>query len=167
MTLGFRNARWLGVSLAIIAADQITKLVVEHYTPKDFLRVVIPGFFNLVHRHNPGVAFGLLAENGSPWLTSALVAFSCLAVVLLGWLLLTGRAGGPRSCVGLALIVGGAAGNVVDRLMHGSVIDFLEFYFRGFHWPAFNVADSAIVVGAGLVILELLLDRRHHLKAEG
>jgi signal peptidase II len=158
--------RWLWISLAVIGADQLTKFAVEHHTPKDFLRAVIPGFFNLVHRHNPGVAFGLLADSAAPWLGPALIGFSCLAVVLLAWLLASGHAGGARGAVGIALIIGGAAGNVVDRLLHGSVIDFLEFYVGSFHWPAFNVADSAIVVGAGLVILELVFDHRHERKAE-
>jgi signal peptidase II len=158
--------RWLWVSLAVIAADQLTKFAVEHHTPKDFVQAVIPGFFNLVHRHNPGVAFGMLADSGARWLGPALIGFSCLAVALLAWLLASGHAGGARGAVGVTLIIGGAAGNVVDRLLHGSVIDFLEFYLGSFHWPAFNVADSAIVIGAGLVILELVFDHRHESKAE-
>ena len=160
------HARWLWISLAVIVADQVTKFAVEHHTPKDFVHAVIPGFFNLVHRHNPGVAFGLLAENAAPWLGLALIAFSCLAVGLLGWLLLSGHAGGARGALGVTLIMGGAAGNMLDRLVHGSVIDFLEFYYGSFHWPAFNLADSAIVIGAGLVILELIFDHRHEQKAE-
>jgi signal peptidase II len=160
-------ARWLWLSVAVVVADQATKLAVEHLTEKEYVRVVIPGFFNVVHRHNPGVAFGLLAGNGTPWLTSLLIGFSCLAVALLVWLLLSGHAGSPRGAVGVVLIIGGAAGNVVDRLLHGSVIDFLEFYYGNFHWPAFNLADSAIVIGAGLVILELLFDHRHKASVEG
>jgi len=164
---GHNHTRWLWVSLAVMAADQATKLAVEHLTEKEYVRGIIPGIFNVVHRHNPGVAFGLLAENGAPWLTPLLIAFSCLAVALLVWLLLGGHAGSPRGAAGVALIIGGAAGNVVDRLIHGSVIDFLEFYYGSFHWPAFNVADSAIVIGAGLVIFELLFDRRHEVSVEG
>jgi len=84
--------------------------------------------------------------------------------VAMAWLLVAGRAGGQRSRAGIALILGGAAGNLLDRLMDGGVVDFILIYFRGHEWPAFNVADSAIVVGAALVLLELLFAR--HPEAE-
>jgi signal peptidase II len=80
-------------------------------------------------------------------------------MAMLVWLLATDRAGGRRARAGLALILGGAAGNLIDRLLHGSVIDFLDFYVGSYHYPAFNVADSCIVIGAGLVILELLFEK--------
>jgi len=156
------NRRWLWVTLAVVVADQLAKYVVEKYTPEEFSRALIPGVVNLVHRHNPGVAFGILAEVGSPVLTAALLLFSAGAIVVLAWLLLTNRAGGTRGHVGLAMILGGAAGNAIDRLLHGSVIDFADFHWASHHWPAFNVADSAIVIGAGLVILEMLAERMRH-----
>jgi signal peptidase II len=89
----------------------------------------------------------------------ALIILSVVAAAAMAWLLVAGRAGGLRSRAGIALILGGAAGNLLDRMLDGGVVDFLLFYFRRFEWPAFNVADSAIVVGAGLVLLELLLAR--------
>lgn len=153
------NLRWVWVPLGVVAGDQLTKYAVEKYTPEEFSRAVIPGLVNLVHRHNPGVAFGILADAGSRLLTAALLVFSAGAIAVLAWLLLTNRAGGNRGRVGLAMILGGAAGNAIDRLLHGSVIDFADFHWAGHHWPAFNVADSAIVIGAGLVVLELLAER--------
>lgn len=151
--------RWLWVPVGVIVADQATKYAVETLTPEEHLRVVLPGLLNLVHRHNPGVAFGLLAGTELPLLRAALLVFAAAAISVLAWLLVTGRADGAGSRAGLALILGGAAGNAIDRLLHGSVIDFVDLHLAGKHWPAFNVADSAIVVGAGLVILELLREK--------
>lgn len=158
---GARHFRWLWVPVAVIAADQATKFAVEHLTPEEHVRAIIPGLLNLVHRHNPGVAFGILADAESPLLRAALLLFSTAAVGVLAWLLVTDRAGEARSRAGLALILGGAAGNAIDRLIHGSVIDFVDFHWGARHWPAFNVADSCIVIGAGLVILELLFEKSH------
>ncbi len=155
-----KRVAWLWITVPVLVADQLTKFVVEHHTPENYVRNVIPGFFDLVHRHNRGVAFSFLADAETPWLTPLLIAFSLAVMAGLAWLLATGHAGGTRARAGLALILGGAAGNLIDRLAHGSVIDFLDFYIGQHHWPAFNVADSCIVIGAGLVILELLFDRR-------
>ncbi len=152
---------WPWLALGVVAADQATKYAVEHLTVRGAVRVVIPGLFSLVHSHNPGVAFGLFADAESKWVTTLLIVFSLGTMVVLGWLLAAGRAGGGASRAGLALILGGAAGNLIDRALHSSVIDFLDFHLRGRHWPAFNLADSAIVIGAGLVILELLMDHKH------
>jgi signal peptidase II len=155
------SARWFWLSLAILAADRATKAVVEAYTPENYRRVLIRGLVTLVHNHNPGIAFGLLADIASKWLTASLVAGSLAVIVLLCWLLATERAGGRRSQAGLALILGGAAGNLLDRLLRGGVTDFFEVRLGSYHWPAFNVADSAITIGAVLVLLELLFARRH------
>jgi signal peptidase II len=157
---------WPWLAAGVIVADQATKFAIEHGTREEYMRVLIPGLLNLVHRHNPGVAFGLLADSDSSWLKAGLVVFSLAVMVMLAWLLVTGRAGGARSRAGLSMILGGAAGNVVDRLIHGSVIDFVNLHVGQYHWPAFNVADSAIVVGAGLVILELLTERHHQGRLE-
>jgi len=150
---------WVILSLAVLVGDRLTKTLVERLTLNGWRRPVIPGFFDLVHTRNPGIAFGLLADTRLPWMRVALVAVSVVAAAAMAWLLLAGRAGGQRSRAGIALILGGAAGNLFDRLLDGGVVDFLLFYFRSFEWPAFNVADSAIVIGAGLVLLELLLAR--------
>jgi signal peptidase II len=152
---------WLWFVLAVLAVDQLTKFAVERFTSLGSLRVVIPGFFNLVHTNNPGVAFGLLADSESPWMTSLLIAFSTAVMVFLVWLLITGHAGARLGQAGMALILGGAAGNVTDRLLRRSVTDFIDIHLRSHHWYTFNVADSAIVIGAGMVLLELIRDWSH------
>lgn len=159
------KAAWFWMAFAVVVADQLSKTAVLRLTPENFSRPVIPGLFNLVHTRNRGVAFGLFSDHNSAWFTAGLVAFAVLAMGVLVWLLTTGRAGHRASRIGLALILGGAAGNLADRLAHGSVVDFLEFFVGSFHWPAFNLADSAITIGAGLVILELILTR-HHVQSE-
>ncbi len=153
--------RWFWLSLGIVVADRATKLAIERHTPEGFHRTIIPRVIYLVHSHNPGIAFGIFAEAESKWLRALLIATSIVVIGILSWLLATARAGGLRSRVGLALILGGAAGNLIDRLLRGSVTDFFEVWLGSYHWPAFNVADSAISIGAALVVLDLLLGRRH------
>jgi signal peptidase II len=155
-----KRLTWLWLTVPVMALDQATKFVVEHHTAEESVRTVIPGFFDLVHRHNRGVAFSMFADADSPWLRPLLIGFAAVVMAMLVWLLATDRAGGRRARAGLTLILGGAAGNLIDRLLHGSVIDFLDFYVGSYHYPAFNVADSCIVVGAGLVILELLTEKK-------
>jgi signal peptidase II len=157
---GERHARWLWLSLVVLAADRASKFAFERYTSESFHHMLVPGFITLVHSHNSGIAFGLLADSRSGWLTALLIAASAIVIALLVWVLSTGRAGGGRGDAGVALILGGAAGNLTDRLIHGGVTDFFEVHLGSFHWPAFNVADSAITIGALLVLLDLLLDRR-------
>lgn len=163
MTHGSRTGWYvLGfLSLGVLALDQASKFAVEKYTSIGSLRVLVPGVLNLVHASNPGVAFGLLADSPTPWLSSVLILFSVGVIALLSWLLATGRAGGWLGQSGLALILGGAAGNVFDRLLRHSVTDFIDFHLGSHHWYTFNLADSAIVVGASLVVLELLRDWQH------
>jgi signal peptidase II len=161
VTRALPRIRWIWFVLAVLAVDQLSKFAVERFTALGSVRVVIPGYFNLVHTNNPGVAFGLLADSESPWMTSLLIAFSTAVMVFLVWLLVTGRAGARLGQAGMALILGGAAGNVMDRLLRRSVTDFIDFHLRSHHWYTFNVADSAIVVGAGMVLLELFRDWSH------
>ena len=149
------------LALAALLADQLSKHAVERLMPAGSTRVLVPGLLSLVHTSNPGVAFGLLADSSTPWLAPMLIAFSVAVIVVLVWLLVSGRAGGRLAQCGLALILGGAAGNVLDRVTRRSVTDFIDFYIGTHHWYTFNIADSAIVVGAGLVILELFRDWRH------
>lgn len=149
------------IAVAVLIADQASKYAVDRLTVPGAFKVIIPGVLNLVHTNNPGVAFGLFADSTAPWRAPLLVFFSVVVIALIVWMLATGRAGGPRGRYGLALIVGGAAGNVLDRLLRHSVTDFIDFHVGTYHWYTFNVADSAIVIGAILVILELLRDERH------
>jgi signal peptidase II len=154
-----RSALLLRLSLPVLLLDAATKYALEHATPEDWVRPVIPGFLDLVHRHNPGVAFSLLARHDAAWLRWLLVAFAFGVISLLLWMLGDAQGGTPRTRAGLALILGGASGNLLDRLARGTVLDFADFYLGPWHWPAFNVADSAIFIGACLVIWELLFAR--------
>ncbi|MGO9589827.1 MAG: signal peptidase II [Candidatus Acidiferrales bacterium] len=149
------------LGLAVLAADQATKYAVDRLMPSGSSRVLVPGMLNLIHTSNPGVAFGLFADSDMPWRAPLLIVFSAAVIGLIVWLLMTGRAGGWPGRSGMTLILGGAVGNVLDRVLHHSVTDFIDFYIGTHHWYTFNLADSAIVVGAGLVILELLRDWRH------
>ncbi len=155
------HLRWISLVFLVLAADQATKLAVERNFPPEAIRVVAPGWLNMVRTNNPGVAFGFFADSHSPWTSGLLAGFAVVVMCFLGWLLAAGRAGGGWSRYGMAMILGGAAGNVMDRLVHGSVTDFIDVHWGIHHWPAFNVADSAIVAGAGLVLIELLRDWRH------
>ncbi len=145
----------------VLAADQLTKYAVETFTSNGSLRVLVPGLLNLVHTNNPGVAFGIFANSEMPWRAPLLIAFSAGVMSLIVWLLATGRAGGWFGQYGMTLILGGAAGNLLDRITRRSVTDFIDFHVGSHHWYTFNVADSAIVIGASLVVLELLRDWRH------
>ena len=110
---------------------------------------------------NPGLAFGIFADSPSRRMTAMLSIGTMIICALLVWLLVSGRAGGTAGQVGVALILGGAAGNLLDRLMYSRVTDFLDFQFGNYHWPAFNVADSVIMIGAVILGVELLLLQRH------
>lgn len=149
-------------AIVVFVADRSTKWLVEtHVSFLDTWRV-IPGFFDIVHTENRGVAFSLFNESASEWRQGLLVLFSLVAVALVGWYILRRAERLDRfSLAGFALILGGAAGNLFDRVVWGRVTDFLDFYLGSYHWPAFNVADSAIVVGSGLLLLEAIRPRRH------
>lgn len=147
---------WFLISAAIVLADQVTKsLVLDRFAPGE--RLEITGFFNLVLVFNKGAAFSFLAGAGG-WQTPLLVAFALIAAVVVSVLLARSPERGLFSA-GLALILGGAVGNVIDRLRFGHVVDFVDLHAAGWHWPAFNVADSAITLGAALLILDGF---RHH-----
>ncbi|MDA2913455.1 signal peptidase II [Acidobacteriia bacterium AH_259_A11_L15] len=149
---------YLLLALAIFLLDQASKALVARTLAVGELRRVIPGFFNLTHTRNPGAAFGLLSNSDSPWTVAFLILVSVAALALVWSLLWRGPA--RLAGVGLGLILGGALGNLFDRLQAGSVVDFLDFHVGGYHWPAFNLADSAIVVGAAALLAEVLRSRR-------
>jgi signal peptidase II len=150
------GAHWLWLSAGVLAADRATKFAIERYTSPYFRFSVVSDIVTLVHNQNPGIAFGVFSNSTSPWLAPLLLLSSTLVMVLLGWLLVSGRAGGHLAQLGLALILGGAAGNALDRLIHGGVTDFVEVRLGSYVWPAFNLADSAISIGAALVVIELI-----------
>ncbi len=157
---GFRTPRLLWLALAVLVADQITKRAIERVLDPGGEAVIIPGLLNLVHTENRGVAFGIFSDTHSAWVVWTLILFSLGVMGLLVWLLGGDRISGAAGQVGAALILGGAAGNVLDRVLRHSVVDFLDFHLRSYHWPAFNLADSAIVVGGALVVLSLLGEHR-------
>lgn len=145
---------WVGVAIAIVLLDQATKLTVERLFDYGDVRPVT-GFFNLVLTYNKGAAFSILA-NASGWQDEFLTWVGIGASLFILYLL--AQHGTQKLfSLSLALILGGAIGNVIDRIAYGHVIDFLDFHYAGWHWPAFNVADSAIVTGAALLILDELL----------
>lgn len=155
---------WLGLSAIWILLDQITKLWVQ--ASLDVGTVVeVTGFFNLVHVLNPGAAFSFLA-NEPGWQKHFLSGVAVLASVIILFLMRS-NSGKRFSMFCLAGILGGALGNLLDRQLHGAVIDFLDFYVNNYHWPAFNVADVAISVGAvGLIIDEILFGRKREEQAK-
>lgn len=149
-----------GAATAVFALDRLTKWMVERLVSFNDTDTVIPGFFDIVHSQNRGVAFGILNDSTSEWRTLALIALSAIAVIVVSVVLWRARRLDPLPLWGLALILGGAAGNVFDRIVWGQVTDFLEFYVGQYHWPTFNVADSAIVIGSGLFLLDTLRAKR-------
>ena len=159
------SVRWLWLALAILAADRASKFAIERLTPEGFRRALVPNFADLVHSVNAGIAFGLFSETASKWISLLLVLSSATVILLLVWLLFAGYTGRFESQIGMALIAGGAAGNLLDRLLHGGVTDFLELRAGNFRWPAFNLADSAITIGAALIIFELLSGEKHASRA--
>jgi signal peptidase II len=147
-------------AIVVITLDQITKAAI---TEKLFMygsHNVIDGFFNLVYVTNPGAAFGFLA--GAPEIFRYLffIGITVLAILLIIYYILKSKSQDVLIVISLTLIFGGAVGNLIDRIRFGAVVDFLDFYIGTWHWPAFNVADSAISVGAVLMIWEMLVSRK-------
>ena len=144
------------IAILVVLLDRMTKwLVATNITLHDSI-AVLPGFFRLTHVQNSGAAFGLFAESSSEWKVAILILFSILALAVVSALLWKNSHSMTATGVGLALILGGAIGNLYDRLLTGRVVDFFDFYLGSYHWPAFNIADSAIVVGALLLVGEIL-----------
>ncbi|WP_300710715.1 signal peptidase II [Limnohabitans sp.] len=145
---------WLGIALLVLLIDQFTKvLVLGAFQLGDSTPVT--SFFNLVRVHNHGAAFSFLAGAGG-WQRWFFTGIGVVAALFMLWMLRS-HAGQTLFCLAISLILGGAVGNVIDRLLHGYVVDFLDFFWGSWHFPAFNVADSAITLGAGLLILDEIL----------
>lgn len=145
---------WIGIAALIVVADQFTKvLVIGSFQYGDSLPIT--SFFNLVRVHNLGAAFSFLSDAGG-WQRWFFTGLGIVAALVMVWLLRS-HAGQRLFCTAISFILGGAVGNVIDRLLHGYVVDFLDFYWSRWHFPAFNVADCAITLGAGLLILDELL----------
>jgi signal peptidase II len=149
--------RWLGLSALVIVLDQLSKFgISSHFIYGESL--VITAFFNLVLAHNQGAAFSFLNDAGGwqRWM------FSAIAVVASAWIIWLLRKHGEQKlfCFGLAMILGGALGNLIDRIAYGYVVDFLQFHWNEHYFPAFNLADSAITCGAALLLWDSFVNRK-------
>ncbi|MBI3474465.1 MAG: signal peptidase II [Acidobacteria bacterium] len=144
------------IAVIVIALDRVTKITIaRRLSFHDNIRV-IPGFFSIIHTENRGAAFGLFADSPSQWKVGVLILFSLIALSIVSVLLWKTSHRFTTTGIGLSLILGGAIGNLWDRVVSGHVVDFLLLYVGQHQWPAFNVADSAIVVGAVLLVIEIL-----------
>ncbi|MGB5684376.1 MAG: signal peptidase II [Candidatus Electrothrix sp.] len=150
--------RFFIIMALVVVGDQLTKLwILDNFALYDS-RVIIPGFFNLTFLRNSGAAFGILS--GMPLLWRQIFFISIAVVALVALVLMQRKMGKENAWYTLcfALIGGGAVGNVIDRVLYGSVVDFLDFYVKGYHWPAFNVADSGILVGVTIFLVLQILE---------
>jgi signal peptidase II len=149
-----------GTAAAILALDRLTKWWIERHVTFLDTRRIIPGFFDIIHSENRGVAFGLFNNSTSQWRTTLLILGALVAVIAVSVLLWKPERLDTASRWGFALVLGGAAGNLLDRILWGRVTDFLLFYAGQYQWPAFNVADSAVVIGSGLLVIDLIRPKR-------
>lgn len=156
MTKNSARTFYLLIAIVVVLLDRWTKrMVAARISPYSHIQV-IPGFFRLTHTENTGAAFSLFADSPSHWKTGLLIAFSVIALVVVSVLLWKNHHAHVVTGIGLSLIMGGAVGNLWDRLTSGRVVDFLLLYVKQYQWPVFNLADSAIVAGAALLIIEIL-----------
>ena len=160
-TAGKLRALYFGLAAAVIAADRLTKTIVAKHIELDFGSVpVIPHLFSITHVENTGAAFSLFANWPDRVRVPMLIGFSTLAMLLVGWMVWTSARRFSRTGLALAFILGGAVGNLYDRALYGRVTDFLHVYLGAHTWPDFNLADSAIVCGACLLVLDLFLTEK-------
>jgi signal peptidase II len=152
--------RWLTLTLVVVFLDRLSKAAIEAKTVEGWRHELIHNFMYLVHNKNPGIAFSIFAGSGSPWVRYLLVAGSLVVIGILAWYLVAASGVSGRAAAGLALLLGGATGNLTDRIVHGAVTDFFEVLFGSYRYPAFNVADSAITIGAILILIDVLFPSR-------
>ncbi|MEK6742246.1 MAG: signal peptidase II [Nitrospirota bacterium] len=153
-----KYAWFSAIIAAIILLDQLTKqLVVRSFNLHESVRI-IPGFFDLTYVRNPGAAFGFLAGAPGVWRSIFFITVSIVALAVIVALVRQTR--DRLSLIALSLIGGGAVGNLIDRIRFGEVVDFIDWYYRAFHWPTFNIADSAITIGVGLLAIDMLLPKK-------
>lgn len=149
---------WL-VAAAVIVADQLTKAMILNGLPLYEIIPVIPNFLNITHIHNPGGAFGMLADQGPMVRKLVFLVISSLAVVAIYWFHRRLPQTHTWLLLAMSMIFGGAIGNLIDRFRFGAVVDFLDVYVGAYHWPAFNVADSAITVGVTIFVVHMVFDK--------
>lgn len=150
---------WVGsIAFTVIVLDQLTKFLVMRSIPKFGALRVIPGFFDLVNVRNPGAAFGILNGAHGSWRAAFFIFVSIAALALIA--VLVRKAADRLTIVAFSLIGGGAVGNLIDRVRFGEVVDFIDWYYRSWHWPTFNIADSAITIGVGLLAIDMLFAKK-------
>ncbi|MGD0986342.1 MAG: signal peptidase II [Candidatus Sulfotelmatobacter sp.] len=165
MTRNSARSLYLLIAVIVVLLDRWSKLTVAKHIRLYAHIQVIPGFLRITHTENTGAAFSLFADSPAPWKTWMLIAFSAIALIVVVTLLWKNHHPHIATGVGLSLIMGGALGNLWDRVARGRVVDFLLVYVKQYQWPVFNLADSAIVVGAGLLVIEILFAKSHADKA--
>jgi signal peptidase II len=162
--------RELAIVIAVVVVDRVTKLYIRGAFSFADTKPVIPGFFNIVHVENPGAAFGMLADSPTAWSSALLAGISLVVMTVIGLMLWRpkrfskldfGMPNTPLMRTALALVFGGALGNLWDRLFRGTVTDFLQFFFGSYEFPSFNAADSMISIGAALLLIDLWLTRHN------
>jgi signal peptidase II len=162
MAPGSLRKYFLLIAGLVLALDRLSKWIIAQSIPLYGSVNVIPGFFKLTHVTNRGAAFGLFSDSPSQYKILVLIFFSVLALIVVTALLWRHTAGMNSTAVALSLIFGGAIGNLWDRVLSGHVVDFLEFYIGPYVWPDFNIADSAIVIGAAILMAEILFAPKTH-----
>ena len=159
--------RFLAIVAAVVIFDQLTKWwILNSFSLYESLEV-IPGFFSLTYLTNKGAAFGFLAGQAGVWRHYLFLVLGAVALVVIVFSWWRMRQSHPFYAISLPLIAGGAIGNLIDRLRHGAVVDFLDISVGTYHWPAFNVADSAICVGVAVFLLANILEEKGRSKSEG
>ena len=163
VAVGFAGSRRLIMVIVaiVVVLDQATKALVGETLPLHASVNVVPGLLDLTHVRNTGVAFGILNAADFPFKSAVMVIVAAVALLAIVTYAVRSTSHGRTAQIGLALILGGAIGNLIDRAMTGYVIDFVDIYWRSYHFWAFNVADSAITVGAAALVLDMLISGRH------
>jgi signal peptidase II len=159
--------RWLVLTLAVVFLDRLSKAAIEAKTTEGWRHELIHNFIYLVHSKNPGIAFSIFADSNSHWVRYLLIAGSLVVIAIITWYLVAADGVSSRAAAGLALLLGGATGNLTDRVLRGAVTDFFEVLFGSYRYPAFNVADSAITIGAILILVDLLFSKPSRANAIG
>ena len=154
-----RHARFIIIAAAVVALDQLIKMLIVSIVPAYQTISVIPGFFNLTHIYNTGGAFGFLSGNISAYQQIFFLTASLVAVCMILYLYSKTPPNHIFLEIGFSLILGGALGNIADRIRIGKVVDFLDFHIMGLHWPSFNIADSAITMGILIFVYHLLFKK--------
>lgn len=147
----------VGLVCLLVATDQITKFAVAAWIPLGEGVMVIDGFLTITHVRNPGAAFGILSQSPFPYTKLALIMVTTLTLIVMVSMLMRTELKSRLFIAGLVLVISGALGNLLDRVFREGVVDFIEVYYATYHWPSFNVADSVISLGVGLLILDMVL----------